>query len=93
MTEAPKSHTRGMCRDCRHANQKTEDAHNGFLACPWIGAIDPVEYCLIKYTKTGEYVFESYDGTNSTWDTSAVFRSIPKGFEEKEVVLAETKPR
>jgi hypothetical protein len=86
------SDTRGICRDCRHANQNTEDADDGFSACPWIGANDPLDHCLIKYTKTGEYVFEYYDGTNCTWDTSAVFRSIPKGYEEKEVVLAETNP-
>lgn len=80
---------RGTCAACRHANQETMDAADGFWACPWIGATAASSYCLIKYQETGRYVFEPYDGANCTWGTGdPLFRSAPAGYEDRKIVMA-----
>jgi hypothetical protein len=78
---------RGTCGECRHANQGTLDAADGFLACPWIGATDPRSLCLIRYKDSGAHVFERFDGKNCTWGTGdTTFRSAPAGYESREII-------
>ncbi|MFX1535137.1 MAG: hypothetical protein ACFFDI_13010 [Promethearchaeota archaeon] len=83
------SNIRGTCGNCRHANHGTMDAEDGFWACPWLGATRPEFECLIKYKDTGEYVYEPFDGNNCTWgSTGSIWRSVPKGYQKREVIIA-----
>jgi hypothetical protein len=84
---------RGLCGECRHANQQTEDATEGLWACPWLGATNFASPCRIQYHDTGNYVFELYDGTNGTWGTAPSFyRTVPLGYEDRVVVPAADEP-
>jgi hypothetical protein len=79
---------RGTCAECRHSNQGTLDALEGFRACPWAGATADASPCLIRFKDTGEYAFERFDGANCTWGTGdPVFRSAPAGYENRDVVF------
>lgn len=83
---------RGRCRDCRHANQETEDARDGCWACPWLGRTSPDAPCVVKFADTGEYAFDRYDGANGTWGSSgSACRAAPAGFADRKVIL-ERKP-
>ena len=76
----------GTCSECRHANQNTEDAAEGFWACPWLGAVNSNLCCQVKFVDTGKEAFEVYDGTNGTWNTQdGFFRRIPQGYENRKV--------
>ncbi|MBI2867818.1 MAG: hypothetical protein HYX97_05740 [Chloroflexi bacterium] len=76
----------GRCQDCRHANQGTEDAARGLLACPWLGGLRAGKICEITFEDTGQWAFEPFDGTNFTWATGdPVYRSVPKGYERRAV--------
>lgn len=79
--------TRGTCLECRHANQGTMDAEDGFWACPWLGQTSPNSSCRIRYKGTDQFVFEPYDGTNCTWGSvDPTFRAVPKGYDDREVI-------
>lgn len=80
--------TSEVCGECRHANHGTEDAAEGFWACPWIGSTMAGSGCRIRYRATGKAVFELFDGGNCTWGTGdPFFRSTPGGYEDREVEL------
>ena len=83
-----KTEERGICADCRHANQHTADAAEGIWACPWLGATSAQSPCEVKYKATGAYAFEFFDGCNSTWNRQALFRALPAGYEDKEVEVS-----
>ncbi len=72
----------GRCDGCRHANHRTDDAADGFFACPWIGAVDPQGPCRVRYVDDGAAAYEPYDGSNGTWGSAgSPFRKVPLGYE------------
>jgi len=58
---------RGYCKDCRHANQGTDDFSDGIglLACKFAMACSIMDVCEIE--RNGKWLFEKYDDTNGTW--------------------------
>lgn len=80
----------GICIQCRHSNHGTEDAQEGFWACPWLGATRPESACRILYKDTGQPVFEEFNRKNGTWNGSQEYRGAPAGFEDRQVELVRT---
>lgn len=63
---------RGPCVHCRHSNQVTSDAQMGFVKCEFGSDGSRNKRCNIRlidinHQKTNYYLFEPYDGKNSTW--------------------------
>jgi hypothetical protein len=59
------------------------DSEEGLWACPWIGPTAVNSACRVRDKETGQFLFEPYDGTNRSWNSSGLFRSVPKGYENK----------
>lgn len=73
------------CGRCRHANHGTDDACEGFLACPWIGGTSADSPCRVRFVDSGGMAFESFNGSNCSWRTDSEWRSVPEGFETRGV--------
>ncbi|MBL9083106.1 MAG: tetratricopeptide repeat protein [Planctomycetales bacterium] len=80
----------GRCSTCRHANHDTDDAAEGFWACPWIGAVDPEMPCRVRCVDNGAAAYELYDGRNGTWGcTGSPYRETPQGYEHRLVIIVD----
>lgn len=57
------------CKNCRHANQETNDYSDGFVACKFNGGLRLTKACDISFPlRDGEYyMYEPYTGSNCTW--------------------------
>ena len=83
----------GRCGTCRHANHETDDAAEGTLACPWIGAVEPEGSCRVRYVDDGTAAYEPYDGRNGTWGSAgSPYREAPRGYERRFVSIVDERP-
>ncbi len=76
-----------VCGQCRHANHLTDDALEGFLACPWLGATFANCPCAVVFEDSQTFAFEPYHGNNGTWRIDSEWRSLPLGYEHRPVTF------
>jgi hypothetical protein len=80
------------CGRCRHANHGTDDAAEGFLACPWFGATAATSSCRVVLHDPEALAYEEFDGNNGTWQVDAGWRSLPAGYENRSARVVGIEP-
>lgn len=69
------------CKQCRHANQETDDFADGLIYCKLSNNIKgDQQICDVAFSNM--LAFEEYDGTNYTWDKDGCFLITYKYKEE-----------